>query len=649
MGFRINTNISAMNAHTNTTMNNRSLDDSLSKLSSGLRINKAADDASGMAIADSLRSQANSLGQAISNANDAVGIVQTADKAMDEQVKILDTIKTKAIQSASDSQTASSREAIQKDINRLIEQLDNIAKTTTFNGQTLLSGTFSNKEFQVGAYSNQSIKTSIANTQSLAVGAISQRSDIVQLGNTQALSASAINVAGATTLSIAAAALTGLAVGDTIRIDGIGNVKISGIASSTGTVTIDTALAKSIVTGGSIAVVSNVAEDLSQLTGVIGATSIAVTNTTGFAKGDVINVTNSAGTVGTITVTGVGSSSGVLSISITGISAGSTIATSSLNTRSVMGSAYSTSDYAQYTVEGVKLEGVQMTDASGNGVAQTGLGRVADLINSTSSDTGIKALADTEFNGTIRVGAGILAADMKINGVTVLAAGDSLLAADSDNKLVNAINANSADTGVSASLESDGTLTLKSDGRAVNLSGFTALTGLNDGVHTGTLTLTKQGSGVISATSAHYSNAGLTTASTGASTLTDIPASSKLSDLIFGRIDDNKDGTIDSSDTTGLLRTREGASKAMDIVESAITQLDSIRADLGSVQNQLVVTVNNISVTQVNVRAAESQIRDVDFAAESANFSKYNILAQSGSYAMSQANAVQQNVLRLLQ
>jgi flagellin len=230
-----------------------------------------------------------------------------------------------------------------------------------------------------------------------------------------------------------------------------------------------------------------------------------------------------------------------------------------------------------------------------------------------------------------------------------VAAGDSLLAADSDNKLVNAINANSADTGVSASLESDGTLTLKSDGRAVNLSGFTTLTGLNDGVHTGTLTLTKQGSGVISATSAHYSNAGLTTASTGASTLTDIPASSKLSDLIFGRIDDNKDGTIDSSDTTGLLRTREGASKAMDIVESAITQLDSIRADLGSVQNQLVVTVNNISVTQVNVRAAESQIRDVDFAAESANFSKYNILAQSGSYAMSQANAVQQNVLRLLQ
>ncbi|HEX5329001.1 flagellin, partial [Sulfuricurvum sp.] len=82
---------------------------------------------------------------------------------------------------------------------------------------------------------------------------------------------------------------------------------------------------------------------------------------------------------------------------------------------------------------------------------------------------------------------------------------------------------------------------------------------------------------------------------------------------------------------------------------SAQKLLDSIRSDLGSVQNQLVSTVSNISVTQVNVKAAESQIRDVDFAAESATFAKYNILAQSGSYAMSQANAVQQNVLRLLQ
>ena len=126
MSFRINTNVAALNAHTIGVQNNRFIANSLEKLSSGLRINKAADDASGMSIADSLRSQASSLGQAIGNANDAIGMIQIADKAMDEQLKILDTVKVKAIQAAQDGQTTESRRALQNDIVRLLEELDNI-------------------------------------------------------------------------------------------------------------------------------------------------------------------------------------------------------------------------------------------------------------------------------------------------------------------------------------------------------------------------------------------------------------------------------------------------------------------------------------------------------------------------------------------
>ncbi|MFA6145154.1 MAG: flagellin B, partial [Sulfuricurvum sp.] len=166
MGFRINTNMAALNAHTNALVNNRNIDSSLSKLSSGLRINSAADDASGLAIADSLRSQSSSLGQAISNANDGISIVQIADKAMDEQTKILDTIKTKATQAAQDGQTSNSRKALQADITKLMGELDNIAGTTSFNGQQLLSGQFTNKSFQVGAYSNQTVGLSIGATSS---------------------------------------------------------------------------------------------------------------------------------------------------------------------------------------------------------------------------------------------------------------------------------------------------------------------------------------------------------------------------------------------------------------------------------------------------------------------------------------------------
>ena len=139
MGFRINTNIAAMNAHINASVNNRNLDSSLSKLSSGLRINSAADDASGLAIADSLRSQASALGQAINNANDGISIAQIADKAMDEQSKILDTIKTKATRAAQDGQTTASRKALQSDISKLMQELDNIANTTSYNGKNLLS------------------------------------------------------------------------------------------------------------------------------------------------------------------------------------------------------------------------------------------------------------------------------------------------------------------------------------------------------------------------------------------------------------------------------------------------------------------------------------------------------------------------------
>ena len=110
----------------------------------------------------------------------------------------------------------------------------------------------------------------------------------------------------------------------------------------------------------------------------------------------------------------------------------------------------------------------------------------------------------------------------------------------------------------------------------------------------------------------------------------------------------NNSGAMTSNQSAGVMTLR-GAMAVMSIAESAQKTLDQIRSDLGSVQNQLQATVNNITVTQVNVKSAESQIRDVDFASESANFSKHNILAQSGAYAMSQANSVQQNVMKLLQ
>lgn len=173
MALRINTNVAALSAHKNMIKNDNNLSASLEKLSSGLRINKAADDASGMAIADSLRSQGLGLGQAIRNANDGISMVQTADGALQESINIVNTIKTKAIQAAQDGQTTESRKAIQADIDKLMEELDIIAKTTSFNNQKLLSGNFTNKKFQVGSYSGETVNISIGSAESTKIGHIS--------------------------------------------------------------------------------------------------------------------------------------------------------------------------------------------------------------------------------------------------------------------------------------------------------------------------------------------------------------------------------------------------------------------------------------------------------------------------------------------
>ena len=138
--MRINTNVAAMNAMESNTQVNRALNESLEKLSSGLRINKASDDASGLAIADKLRTQASSIGQSIANGNSAVSLIQIADKAMAEQSNILDIVKQKLLQASTATTSQEGRTAIAKDINKLLTQLNAIAEQTNYNGIPLLQG-----------------------------------------------------------------------------------------------------------------------------------------------------------------------------------------------------------------------------------------------------------------------------------------------------------------------------------------------------------------------------------------------------------------------------------------------------------------------------------------------------------------------------
>ena len=177
--MRINTNIASLNAIESGTVNNYNVSNSLEKLSSGLRVNKASDDASGLAIADKLRTQVSSISQSIDNANSAVSMIQIADKAMGEQSNILDIVKSKLIQASTDTTSDEGLKAISKDISKLLSQLDNVAAQTNYNGVYLLQQDNSNTGasislvFQIGERSSDTISTTgtiQSNTQGLGSG-----------------------------------------------------------------------------------------------------------------------------------------------------------------------------------------------------------------------------------------------------------------------------------------------------------------------------------------------------------------------------------------------------------------------------------------------------------------------------------------------
>ncbi|EAJ2746923.1 flagellin A [Campylobacter jejuni] len=575
MGFRINTNIGALNAHANSVVNARELDKSLSRLSSGLRINSAADDASGMAIADSLRSQAATLGQAINNGNDAIGILQTADKAMDEQLKILDTIKTKATQAAQDGQSLKTRTMLQADINRLMEELDNIANTTSFNGKQLLSGNFINQEFQIGASSNQTIKATIGATQSSKIGL------------TRFETGGRISSSGEVQFTLK-------------NYNGIDDFQFQKVVIST-----------SVGTG-----LGALAEEINKSADKTGVRATFTVETRGIAA----------------------------------VRAGTTSDT--------------------FAINGVTIGQVAYEDGDGNGA-------LVAAINSVKDTTGVEASIDA--NGqlllTSREGRGIkidgnigggafINADMKENYGRL-----SLVKNDGKDILISGSNLSSAGFGATQFISQASVSLRESKGRFdANIADAMGFGSANKGVVLGGYSsvsayMSSAGSGFSSGSG--YSVGSGKNYSTGFANAIAISAASQLSAVYnvsagsgfssgsnlsqFATMKTSAGNTLGVKDETAGVTTLKGAMAVMDIAETAITNLDQIRADIGSVQNQVTSTINNITVTQVNVKAAESTIRDVDFAAESANFSKYNILAQSGSYAMSQANAVQQNVLKLLQ
>ncbi|EJG4797977.1 flagellin, partial [Campylobacter jejuni] len=495
-------------------------------------------------------------------------------KAMDEQLKILDTIKTKATQAAQDGQSLKTRTMLQADINRLMEELDNIANTTSFNGKQLLSGNFINQEFQIGASSNQTIKATIGATQSSKIGL------------TRFETGGRISSSGEVQFTLK-------------NYNGIDDFQFQKVVIST-----------SVGTG-----LGALAEEINKSADQTGVRATFTVETRGMAA----------------------------------VRAGTTSDT--------------------FAINGVTIGQVAYEDGDANGA-------LVSAINSVKDTTGVEASIDAngqlllssregrgiKIEGSIGGGA-FINKDMMENYGRL-----SLVKNDGKDILISGTNLSSAGFGANNFISQASVSLRESKGRFdANIADAMGFGSVNKGVMLAGASsvsayMSASGSG-FSAGSGYSVGSGknYSTVLTTTNPIT-ISAASQLSKVYnvsagsgfssgstLSQFATMKTTAFGVKDETAGVTTLKGAMAVMDIAETATTNLDQIRADIGSVQNQLQVTINNITVTQVNVKAAESTIRDVDFAAESANFSKYNILAQSGSYAMSQANAVQQNVLKLLQ
>lgn len=571
-GMRIVTNVAALNAVVANTNNSNSLSKSLERLSTGLKINSAKDNASGLAIADQLKTQASTLTQAIDNGNQANSLLLIADKAIEEQVNILDQIKQKATSAAQDGQSLKTRNMLQSDINRLMEELDNIANTTSYNGKQLLSGGFSNQEFQIGNQSNQTIKTTIGATQSSKIGV------------TRFETGSKITASETVQLTLK-------------NYNGVEDFKYAAVKIS-----------YSVNTG-----LGALAEEINRVS----------------------------------ETTGVRASYNVTTTGVFSIKAGST--------------------NEQFAINGVLIGKINYQNNDQNGA-------LVGAINAVKDTTGVEASIDSKgklvlasadgravyISGSIGAGSGIgstMYANfgrlslVKNSGSDIVISGGTL-----GGKGASAVGfaGNSTVSQYSMSLRESKSLIGGYEADALGFNGdrfglvinSQGLSGIFGGVQLSTASGINVVTGYVSAWSQLKDTQNIYTG-----TITKILVSNDWGSFKTTMVVQSTPATSQAQviNKTAGVTTLTGAMAVMDIVETAILNLDQIRANIGSAQQQIDSTVNNITTTQVNLKAAESVIRDVDFASESSNYSKASILAQSGAYALAQANASTQYVLQLLQ
>ena len=492
MASVINTNIQSLTAQRNLSVSQNSLSTSMQRLSSGLRINSAKDDAAGLAISERMTTQIRGLNQAGRNANDGISLAQTAEGALGTIGNNLQRIRELAVQSRNATNSSEDRAALQKEVAQLKSEVDRVARDTSFNGTNLLDGSFTSKAFQVGANQGQLI-----NIDSI------QNSRVSQLGSWSSVDKPASVYSGA----------------------------ITGGTQTAGTGTLTAAVVAST-----------------------GANAVAAFQ---------------------INVGGV-----ELQVAAVGASPGRTDTDAELAIANNIKAAIDGSGIAGLTTS-VAAGVVSLSNASVNAYALSVAGGPV-----TPSAGGVIAGSNH---------AAITGTDLTVNGQPIVV-GVAYTDADRTAQMVTAINNAFPDGAVKAS-NVNGTLVMKSDA-PIAVAGTAAGTG---------------GAGLAIGTTAIVA------------------------------------GTPQTGFSSVSVATAEGADDTILAMDAALRAVNSARADLGAIQNRFEAVVSNLAVNSENLSASRSRIMDADFAQETANLSRSQILQQAGTAMVAQANQLPQNVLKLLQ
>jgi len=758
MPMTINTNVASLNAQRYLGQSQRMLSKSLSRLSSGLRINSAKDDAAGLAITGRMTAQIRGLNQAVRNANDGISLAQTAEGALTESSSILQRMRELAVQSLNDTNSSDDRANLQKEVAQLRAELARIAVNTQFNGKTVLDGSFEAQKFQIGANADQIISMSIESANTDVLGEADSWTLVTEGTNSEAV--------------VAATSYTGTKnVLDTEDLT---------IKSTKGTRTVD------VLAQADANTIANEVNAETSLTGV-KATARTYAKISNFSSSGEVYFKLHGSTYASIhaTVSGGGLLNGVCdvinaNIGVTGVTASLSDDASEIMLYSSNGYNIGIQDLimvrgsgAQVTFTGIQIDGstesgVGQTITSGGvatlvtdgnmtqaaytvGSTHLGLGTIAAVSTSVTAGTGdefivtgsvgstqlqctsgnyAKQIADLVANSSANTGVTAKAVTYaKLSGLTCTGTISFWLKGKNDRSsqittsaetgslqnIASAINLHSTTTGVYATYQSgsaNSVLLYNSEGYNIGIqemtfAGSQTSAGSNYAIKFEGITADSSSSagtvvslyGVDSADSSFVAGSvvfesvdkwqnfsvsttygfgdGTTgeifaTSSSGASIGVSEAQGTSDSSVVGGNvifsstavdftISSGADGQLFTSTNAfgtavrnGIsvdamdIGTRSGAEQAISIVDGALDYIANIRADLGSYQNRFVSTISNLQNVSENLSASRSRILDADFASETAEMTKSQILIQAGTAMLAQANQLPQQVLSLL-